>query len=496
MYWFTKYVFGTRVLYDLTASESTHNIKNLSSALSAPRMRSYADLMVKEASDFFGAWGEQGTRDLKEDMAKLIINTASRCLLGKEIRELLHERVAELYHDLDAGLTPLSFFWPTAPTRAHSRRDAARDEMQDLFRPFIKDRREGKTVGEDFLQTLIDSRDKHGQPYDDSQITGMLLLSIFAGQHTSSVTATWTGALMFLADKDLLLELLHEQQEVFGRHNGVFNWDSIGELKLLGQCIKEALRMYPPLLAIMRKVRKELKVGDDIVVPVGDIVVVSPPVCNWSEDVYTDPSVFDPHRFDADLEAQYPPFSHVAFGGGRHGCMGENFAYLQVKAIWSTMLQNFEMELVNKTARPELDYEALVVGPKGKVEVKFKRRPVHLLKMTLPPLPRARAQQRRPPAPGIARAAVTAQQNQVALGKDGKPLKRYTPEEVAKHNKEDDCWLIIKGKVYDVTDYVPQHKGGAVIWKKAGQDNTEGFFGDQHPSAAQQILEEYLIGTL
>lgn len=326
-------------------------------------MRTYADLMVKEAREFFNAWGESGTVDLKEEMAKLIINTASRCLLGKEIRELLHEKVASLYHDLDAGLTPISFFAPWLPTGPHRRRDCARQEMQELFRPFIVARREGKTVGEDFLQTLIDSRDKHGVAYDDQQITGMLLLAIFAGQHTSSVTATWTGVMMMLEKPGLMLEVQHEQQRVFAKHNGVFNWDSLGELTLLGQCIKEALRMHPPLMAIMRKAMKDVKIGDTVI-PKGDIVVVSPPVCNLSDKVFVDPNTFDPHRFDPDLEELYEQFSYTSFGGGRHGCMGENFAYLQVKCIWSFLLQEFDFSLVEQK-KPQQDYDALVVVPKG-----------------------------------------------------------------------------------------------------------------------------------
>ena len=44
-----------------------------------------------------------------------------------------------------------------------------------------------------------------------------------------------------------------------------------------------------------------------------------------------------------------------------------------------------------------------------------------------------------------------------------KQLAFFTKEEVSKHNTKDDCWLIIHGKVYDVSDYVDEHPGGDVI---------------------------------
>ena len=61
---------------------------------------------------------------------------------------------------------------------------------------------------------------------------------------------------------------------------------------------------------------------------------------------------------------------------------------------------------------------------------------------------------------------------------------------------QDDLWVIIKGKVYDVTSYVDEHPGGESILKNAGKDSTVGFHGPQHPSRVFQIIEDFLIGEL
>lgn len=76
-------------------------------------------------------------------------------------------------------------------------------------------------------------------------------------------------------------------------------------------------------------------------------------------------------------------------------------------------------------------------------------------------------------------------------------MQYYTVEEVKKHNSMEDCWLIVDDKVYDVTSYVEDHVGGPeAISKRAGLDNTKGFYGIQHPEKVRDMIKEYFIGNL
>lgn len=73
----------------------------------------------------------------------------------------------------------------------------------------------------------------------------------------------------------------------------------------------------------------------------------------------------------------------------------------------------------------------------------------------------------------------------------GSPQKQFTREEIEKHNKENDCWIIINGKVYDATSVLDWHPGGkAPIMAHAGKlhADTTDEFESIHDDYAEQKL--------
>ncbi len=75
--------------------------------------------------------------------------------------------------------------------------------------------------------------------------------------------------------------------------------------------------------------------------------------------------------------------------------------------------------------------------------------------------------------------------------------KVFTAEEVARHNTEADCWVVVAGKVLDVTEYLPKHPGGKqLVSRSAGQDVTRDFEAMFHSIRARKKLEELCIGEL
>lgn len=77
-----------------------------------------------------------------------------------------------------------------------------------------------------------------------------------------------------------------------------------------------------------------------------------------------------------------------------------------------------------------------------------------------------------------------------------KKWQEYTLAEVAKHNKKSDAWIVINGKVADITKWIPKHPGGDIIMKGVGKDATNLFNSIGHDEYARKILKTYQIGIM
>ena len=68
---------------------------------------------------------------------------------------------------------------------------------------------------------------------------------------------------------------------------------------------------------------------------------------------------------------------------------------------------------------------------------------------------------------------------------------KLTGEEVAKHNTKEDCWVIVHGRAYDVTEFMPEHPGGPkVILKYGGKDATEEYAPIHPPDTLDKFLDQ------
>ncbi|XP_057980168.1 cytochrome b5-like [Malania oleifera] len=75
--------------------------------------------------------------------------------------------------------------------------------------------------------------------------------------------------------------------------------------------------------------------------------------------------------------------------------------------------------------------------------------------------------------------------------------KVFAFDEVEKHDDRKDCWVIIHGKVYDVSPFMNDHPGGdEVLLTATGKDATDDFEQVGHSNSARELMEKYCIGNI
>ncbi len=367
-------IFGKGMVYDAPADKMNEQLKMLLPALRDKRMRTYGEIILDEVEQSIASWGDEGELDFVDYCRVLTNFTSSACLIGPEFRHGMSDEFARVYHDLERGVTPLSYIHNDLPLPSFRKRDRARVRMVEMIAGIVEQRRGSGRQGEDFLQTLMDAKYKHGAPLSDDEITGMLLAAMFAGHHTSSVTTAWT-LIELLSNPVHLDRVVDELDAQFGDDGSAsgrkVTFQTLRNLQETEYAVKEALRLHPPLFMLVRVVKEPFSFKG-YHFPVDTWLIVSPTVSHQLPDVFAAPHRFDPQRFAPPREEDSRDYAYIPFGGGRHKCMGNAFALLQVKAILAVLLRRFHFELAGDPVGS--DFHGLVIGPQQPCRIRYRRR--------------------------------------------------------------------------------------------------------------------------
>jgi len=372
-YPFMKPIFGAGVVFDAENPEQRRQaMKN--QALRDAQMRGHAEGIAAETEQMCARLGQQGEIDLLSFFSELTIYTSTACLIGQEFREEITGEFAELFHELELGTDTLAYVSPHLPLSSFRRRDRARAALVDRIETIIAGRRQAGRKTGDLVGVLTSLVDEQGVPrYSADQITGMFISLMFAGHHTTSGTAAWT--LIELLRHTETLARVHDELDLLFSGGGEVSYHALREIPLLEASITEALRLHPPLILLMRRVTEEFHYGG-FRVPVGWNAAVSPAVSNRMASSFPDPDRFDIDRHVGASPQSRRIFSYLSFGGGRHRCVGAAFALMQLKAIFSVLLREFEFELAQPSDRYRNDETRMVVQIEQPCRVRYRRREV------------------------------------------------------------------------------------------------------------------------
>ncbi|KFK33156.1 hypothetical protein AALP_AA6G337900 [Arabis alpina] len=166
----------------------------------------------------------------------------------------------------------------------------------------------------------------------------------FAGKQTTSNLLTWTTILLSM-HPEWQAKARDEVLRVCGSRD-VPTKDHVVKLKTLSMILNESLRLYPPIVATIRRAKSDVELGGykipcgtELLIP---IIAVHHDQAIWGNDV----NEFNPDRFAYGVpRAAKHPVGFIPFGLGARTCIGQNLAILQAKLTLAIMIQRFTFHL-------------------------------------------------------------------------------------------------------------------------------------------------------
>jgi sterol 14alpha-demethylase len=376
-YPFMTPIFGKGVVFDASPEERQQMLKN--QALRGDMMRGHASTIEREVRRMVAPWGAKGQQsgeiDLLDWFAELTIYTTSSCLIGRPFREELDSSFARHYHELERGTDAIAYVDPYADIESFRIRDAAREKLVELVQGIIDkrvstgsttDRRHVPKEERDLLDVLI-SIDMSAD-----FITGIFISMMFAGHHTSSGTASW-ALIELMRHPETMKEVVAELDELYADGSEV-SFQALRSIPVLEAALKETLRLHPPLIILMRVVQEEIELAGHRIPP-DTVVAASPRVSNRIGEDFPEPDLFDPSRYlDPRQEDLQNRWTWIPFGAGKHRCVGNAFAMMQMKAIFSVILRDYEFEMAQPSESYRDDVSKMVIQLEQPCRVRYRRR--------------------------------------------------------------------------------------------------------------------------
>ncbi|KAM4722926.1 cytochrome P450 4B1-like [Rhinophrynus dorsalis] len=246
------------------------------------------------------------------------------------------------YHNnLIYYLSPSGFRFRRALKVAHQHTDDVIKQRKES----LKHERELDKIKQkrhlDFLDILLCAKDENGQGLSDEDLRAEVDTFMFEGHDTTASGISW---ILYCMAKypEHQQKCREEIREVLGQRD-TLEWEDLGKIPYTTMCIKESMRLYPPVPGIARQLTKPITFCDGRSLPEGSVVILSIYCINRSSSLWKDPEIFDPLRFLPENSANRHSHAFLPFSAGPRNCIGQNFAMNEMKVAVALTLQRFEL---------------------------------------------------------------------------------------------------------------------------------------------------------
>lgn len=298
----------------------------------------YLEILHQTIESCLKGWESTHERLMYPSLKALTLDIAARTFLGVTLGED-SERINRAFQELvNASMSIVRVPWRFMP---YGRGVRARAFLEDFIGSRIAERR--RHPGPDMFSQLCAAVDEEGKTFTDQEVIDHTIFLLMAAHDTlTSALSTLTYELARHPEWQERVRACCEQQHIA---SGCTSLDILEKLEPVDWCLKEALRLNPPLMVIQRRTVRAFEFGG-YSVPERTPVVVDLALTHRLPSLWTEPDRFDPERFSpARAEDKRHRYGWIPFGGGAHMCIGMVFAFLETRLVIAHLLHRFRLEV-------------------------------------------------------------------------------------------------------------------------------------------------------
>ena len=339
--------------------------KFLPPAMGPKAVRHYTPLMQECARGSFKVFDELDARgeawNVYQFMVKLASQTIGKFALGldfghfKSVDAPLHPLVTDIVKllALNKKVTSRGEWYKNLPfgdgARLREVQKSTYNGLQAAVDNATESRIKGMNAGLNeaavkaayVVDYLVNAVDENGERFPEGLTLSNMLVVTGAGYTTTSSLMSWLIYCIttYPGEQDRLL------QELIDNDIGPdTEWtpDLAHGLPYLDKFVKEAQRLHNASFQPGRTTKTEVIVPGGYRLPPDAIIIPALYAIHTNPDIWRDPMRFDPDRWDTEEVKNRHRCAYIPFATGPRGCIGFNFALLEVKILLSELIHRYE----------------------------------------------------------------------------------------------------------------------------------------------------------
>jgi cytochrome P450 len=328
-------VFGRHFEGGLLLRDGANHLwhrKLVATAFKQEQLQSYLGIFARNNARMAACWSGKPL-DVYELAQQLSFANGYAAFLGRDPALARREDLLAFRYLMRAAAAVIP--WPL-PGTAEARAAWAKRHVEGLIRPML-----AETVAperSDLLANLCRMRDLG--LLDDEEVIAHLIFVVAASFDTLSSGTVAT--LHYLAANPEWQEAVRDELCAHIPDPASIDIADLNRCELAAGAIKESLRLNAAAPVLWRRSVRPFEFGGHAF-PEGTITGVNPMLTHLLPEIWEDPGRYDPSRFSPERSRGRHRFAFIPFGGGAHGCLGANFAYLQVRALLRSLLDGHEL---------------------------------------------------------------------------------------------------------------------------------------------------------